>query len=513
VTRRTSFLALLVAVVLVVAAAVVVSGQRSVEDTTSKFKKPTPSTNGVPSELEGFYSQTLSWADCFQGKCTTVEVPIDYAKPKGDTLRLAVKLIPSSGDGGRSLFYNPGGPGAAAIPYADQMRNSLGGDVLDHFELVFVDPRGVGRSTPIDCLSDHDLDHFIASDPTPDNRTEKAAYQSSNINFGKGCEDKSGPLSAHISTEEAVRDFDIVRALLGSKTLDWFGSSYGSQLGATYATLFPKRVGRMVLDGASDPSLTAEEASFAQNRGFQRALDDYIKSCVTQSTCPLGRDAEAAQQKLIRFIDARDADPLKTGEERDLTQGLAMYGLFYPLYSEQMWPILTAALAAAFRGDGSILLRLAGAYFQITADGAYSENLAEANPAINCLDVDAVDKSSVQEVEASIPRFTKASRLFGRAMAWQALTCTGWPIASVHHQIDIGAASSKPIVVLGTTRDPATPYESAVALTKQLGSAVLLTREGDGHTAYTSGNRCIKKAVDAYLVDGTVPKDGTICKE
>ena len=511
-TRRNTILVSLLAAALI--AAIAVAAITTTKDDEAGSDQPAPAAEGVPSGLEEFYTQKLSWDDCGESQCTTVKVPVDYEKPDGDTLQLEVKVIPAKGDGGRSLFVNPGGPGGEAIGFADYMESQLGEDVLERYDVVGVDPRGVGKSTPVDCLSDRELDEYAASEPDPDTPAEVEEYRATAVAFGNGCEKKSGAIASHISTQEAARDFDVVRALLGSKTLDWFGASYGTELGATYATLFPKTVGRMVLDGAVDPTLTAEESAFGQTTGFQRALDAYIDDCVKQNACPLGRDADAAEDRLIEFVDARDANPLDTGEERKLTQGLTFYGIAVTLYDRETWPILTQALTAAFKGDGSVLLRLNDAYFRRQPDGSYSENLGEANPAINCLDsADDDEESTLQEVQDSLPRFAKASPVFGRALAWGALGCTDWPIKSTHPQVDVDATGSKPIVVLGTTRDPATPYEWAKALADELGTAVLVSRQGDGHTAYTSGNKCIKNLVDDYLVDGKVPKDGTICKE
>ncbi len=510
-TPRTKLLAALLAVVLV--GAIVVAAV-SMSDDDPESDQPAAAAEGVPSGLEEFYTQKLSWHDCGEARCTTVVVPIDYEKPDEDTLELGVKVIPAAGDGGRSLFVNPGGPGGEAQGFADYLRGQLGEDVLDMYDVVGVDPRGVGQSTPVDCLSDRELDAYAASEPDPDDPAEIEEFRAGIVDFGQGCEERSGALASHISTEEAARDFDVVRALLGSKTLDWFGASYGTELGATYATLFPKTVGRMVLDGAVDPSLTSEESAFGQATGFQRALDAYIKDCVKQETCPLGRDADAAEDKLVDFVDARDANPMDTGQERRLTQGITFYGIAVTLYNKSTWPALSQALTAAFKGDGSALLRLNDVYFRRQPDGSYSENLGEANPAINCLDAaDDEDESTLQEVQDSLPRFEKASSVFGRPLAWGALSCTDWPIKAIHPQVDVDATGSKPIVVLGTTRDPATPYEWATSLADELGTAVLVSREGDGHTAYTSGNQCIKQLVDDYLVDGKAPKDGTTCQD
>jgi len=515
VTRRTKILAALFAAVLVAAIAFAAVASISGDDEPAGPSKPAPAAEGVPSGLEDFYTQELSWDDCGQDRCAKVEVPLDYEDPDGETIELQVKVIPATGDGGRSLFINQGGPGGEAQEFAEAMKSRFGDEVRDRYDVVGVDPRGVGMSTPIDCLSDRELDAYAASDPDPDDQAEVDNHRARTVEFGTACKERSGALASHISTEEAARDFDIVRALLGSKTFDWFGASYGTELGATYATLFPKTVGRMVLDGAVDPSLSAEESAFGQTTGFQRALDAYIRDCVKRAACPLGTGADTAEDKLISFYEARDAGPLTTGLERKLTQGHTFLGIAVALYDENFWPALTQALTEAFKGDGSVLLRLSDVYFRRTDDGTYRENLHEANPAINCLDAsdDDAEASTLQEVQESLPRFEKASPVFGRALAWGALSCTDWPIKPLHPQVDVDATGSKPIVVLGTTRDPATPYEWAKALTDQLGTAVLVTRQGDGHTAYTSNNECIKRIVDDYLVDGKVPKDGTTCKE
>ena len=278
---------------------------------------------------------------------------------------------------------------------------------------------------------------------------------------------------------------DVARAAMGQQKLDWFGASYGTQLGATYATLFPQKVGAMVLDGAVDPAQDVFGSAFGQATGFQRALDAYLDACAKLESCPLGQDPNAANRALATFMSRLEDQPLPTGTDRELTKGRAFYGVAVTLYDKAAWPVLSQALTAALRGDGSLLLRLNDLYFSRQSDGSYDGNIGWANIAVNCLD--NRERPSVAEVEAELPRFEKVSPVFGAALGWGTLGCTDWP----------------------------EPYENAKALADQLGDreGVLLTREGDGHTAYSSGNRCIVKAVDAYLVDGTVPRDGTTCPD
>jgi pimeloyl-ACP methyl ester carboxylesterase len=467
------------------------------------WKPPKAVPTVEASALKRFYTQSLEWEDCGKGKCTNVTVPVDYAAPDGQTMRIAVKVVPAIGDGGRSLFLNPGGPGASGIRFADYLAGKISPDVREHYDLINVDPRGVGESTPVDCVSDDAFSLFAASDPDPDTPAEIKSFRERYRDLGAGCARRSGAVAAHVSTEEVARDFDVLRALLGHDKLDWFGFSYGTAIGATYATLFPERVGRMVLDGPVDPSQGVIDAGLAQAIGFQRALKAYVKDCTGRWRCPLGRNEAKAMQSIADLLQRLDRHPLRTDDpDRKLTEGLAFYGIAKPLYSESTWISLSNAFDAALQGDGSVLARLADAYFQ--------EANGEAFLAVSCLD--ARDKPTVADVEAVEDRFVRASPVFGRALAWGSLGCSDWPIKSEHPQIDIDTTTTAPILVIGTTGDPATPYESAKALTRQLPSSVLLTRVGDGHTAYASGVECIDKIVDRYLVSGEQPAKGITCR-
>ncbi|MEV7398376.1 alpha/beta hydrolase [Aeromicrobium sp. NPDC092404] len=476
------------------------------------WEEPKPDSASAPSGLAQFYDQKVSWSSCDSARCAWIKVPVDYTKPDGATTRLRAVVHPAEGGKAkRSIFVNPGGPGGSAVDFASFIADEFGDDVREMYDIVGVDPRGVAESTPLTCLSDKKFDAFTATDPDPDEPSEITALRQSVTDLGEACEQNSGELAAHVSTVEAAKDMDVVRALLGRSKMDWFGASYGTQLGAVYAELFPEKVGRMVLDGAVDPSLDAVGSSLAQTTGFQRALEAYAKDCVNQSRCPLGNDAEAGLAKIADLMDRLDAEPMRAQAGRPLTEGQAFYGVAVTLYDKSTWPALTQGLNAAFQGDGSVLLRLSDAYFDRKQDGSYGGNTGQVIYAVNCLD--APDRLTLEETEAILPRFQKVSPVFGRALGWGALGCADWPVEVTNPLPKIEAKGAPPIVVLGTTRDPATPYESAQALASQLESGVLVTREGDGHTAYTSGNQCITEAVDAFFTKGTVPEKGLTCED
>jgi pimeloyl-ACP methyl ester carboxylesterase len=463
--------------------------------------------------LDSFYAQKLDWSECEEAECTSVEVPIDYENPDGGSVKLQVRVIPATSKGGKHLFINPGGPGGSVIGgFEDYMADALGKDVRELYDVVAVDPRGVGSSEPIDCLSDEDLYQLNADDPTPDDQGERTKFDEQWKQFASECREKSGELVDHMTTEETARDFDIVRDALGSKTFDWFGFSYGTRLGATYATLFPNRVGRMVLDGADDPSLELVEATLIQSKGFEVALRAYVQDCVKQESCPLGTEPNAAIRKVSSLLESLDTKPMKTSDaDRPLTENLASFGITYPLYDKEAWPDLTKSFAAAMDGNGTPLLDSAHEYFYWQPEeDSFGDNIFEVFPIVLCQDWE--ERVPAEDAPAHAKRFAKASPVFGESWAWGMVWCGGIP-KSDHSQPAIDASESAPIVVIGTTRDPATPFAQSVALANQLGSAVHVTREGDGHGAYDVGSDCIDDLVDAYLASGKVPENKTVCKE
>jgi pimeloyl-ACP methyl ester carboxylesterase len=304
----------------------------------------------------------------------------------------------------------------------------------------------------------------------------------------------------------------VLRAALGERVISYFGFSYGTELGATYADLFPARVGRFVLDGGVDPTLDVRESNLTQARGFETALRAYVANCLdVTDSCFLGDSVEEGLQRIRDLLDRLDAQPLGTSSDRPLTQGLAVTGIIAPLYSREAWIVLSQALRSAFDGDGSLLLSLADQYSGRQPDGTYATNLLEAFPAISCLD-DPVGFRPA-DVPRELPAFEEASPTFGRYFVWSLITCRDWPAARGGDEPApiLDARGAPPIVVVGTTRDPATPLEESEALASQLESGVLVTRDGDGHTGYNSGNECVDEAIESYLIEGVVPRDGLTC--
>jgi pimeloyl-ACP methyl ester carboxylesterase len=478
------------------------------------------SANAVSaSPLKSYYGQKLGWGTCkdlgsdFQ--CASMKVPLDYAHPNPATdIKLAVARKKATGPGARigSLLVNPGGPGASAIDYAQYVASSIGfpAPVRARYDIVAVDPRGVGRSEPIECLTNRQMDTYTATDVTPDDQTEINKLVTEDKTFAQGCERRSGKLLGHVTTVDSARDMDILRALLGDTKLNYIGKSYGTSLGATYAGLFPKRVGRLVLDGAMDPSVSSLESSRAQAGGFEVAFAAFAKDCVARTDCPLGTKSVAdAGSRLDRLLTRLDATPLRTGTSRRLTEALGTTGVIAAMYDQGTWPLLRSALAQAQQGDGSGLLRLSDSYYERDTQGHYA-NLMYANAAVNCSDLSPAfsDPASVQR---SLPSFEKASPHFGRNIAWSSLVCGYWPVGASAKPHRIQAQGAAPILVVGTTRDPATPYAWARSLASQLSSGVLLTYNGDGHTAYSRGSDCIDTAVNRYLLQNAAPANGTRC--
>lgn len=482
------------------------------DDDQAPLRKEAGSTEPPSADLAPYYDQTLTWTDCGSGEqCSKLHVPVDYEKPDGDAIDLKLKRVQAADQGSRigSLVVNPGGPGAPGSSMADDADFYFGQPLLDQLDIVAFDPRGTGESDPVDCLSDAEVDDYVAEDPSPDDAAEGRELTAEQDTFFKGCVANSDDLVAHVSTVEAAKDMDVLRAALGESRLSYLGFSYGTKLGATYAQLFPEKVGRMVLDGAIDPALDFRESAIAQAGGFETALRAYVQNCLDGGDCFLGSTMDEALGTITDLLDSIDQGPLPTSSDRELKIGNAFYGVVLPLYSKDNWPYLDQGLQDALSGDGSTLLLLSDTYASRNAGGGYDDNSLEAILAINCLD----DPSFIEpgDVPAEYPAFEKSSPTFGKVFAWGLVGCHGLQVEPEFPEPKITATGAAPIVVIGTTRDPATPYKEAVALAGELDSGVLISRDGDGHTGYNKGNGCVDDAVEGYLLDGDVPDHGLRC--
>jgi pimeloyl-ACP methyl ester carboxylesterase len=454
----------------------------------------------------------LAWAPCTGesgpagDQCATLQVPLDYKQPDGSTIGIALAMHPATGTRIGSLLLDPGGPGASGIDGLSTEIDMLDPSIIQHFDLVGFDPRGVARSVPVHCATGPQLDQFFDADPAPTTAVGFGALVSADAAFVAGCQAQSGPLLPHVGTADAARDMDQMRRALGEPTLNYFGFSYGSLLGATYADLFPTHIRAMVLDGAIDPAQGAISFTLTQAAAFNSELDAFFADCAAQPSCAWkpGGDLHSAFDALMASLKVRRLPGIGG---RTLGPGEAFYGVALPLYDRASWPALAAALEAASRGDGSVLLHFSDLYTMRSSDGTYS-NLEEANVAVNCLDEQwPKDPQALQayaaQAEAMAPEF-------GLADLYGGLACSLWPVPATGQPHAVTAPGSPQIVVVGSTGDPATPYAGAKALASELSRGVLLTRVGDGHTGYRA-SACIRADVDRYLLDPSAPLSPATC--
>jgi pimeloyl-ACP methyl ester carboxylesterase len=485
----------------------------------------------VPSGLEEFYSQQLTWEECAAYarsefdqqalssddlQCTHLTVPLDYAKPDADTIKIAVLRRPAKNPGDRigSLIINPGGPGASGLSTAASLAD-VNDTLADRFDFVGFDPRGVGASEPnVECLTDKEMDQERAEDAELDVSAAGVAKQETEAKeFSQECVQNTeygDAMLANIGTRDVAKDLDVLRSALGDEKLTYLGYSYGTRIGYTYAETFPQNVRALVLDGALDPSKSPVEEVVAQGAGFQKAFNDFVAWCVQQEDCALGKDANAALQQFQGLVRPLGQNPVQVSDGRRLSYEDATTGVVQALYSEQLWDALNSGLVELKQNKGDTLMQLADLYLERGEDGKYSTT-QDVFTAVRCVDDPRITDPNVA---LEVSRQYKEAAPFlddGNPPAGVLDSCAYWPVPNTSEPHVPNVPGLPKVLVISTTGDPATPYQAGVALAQGLGGA-LLTYEATQHTAFLQANRCVDDAGAAYLTDLTLPAEGTRCK-
>lgn len=464
----------------------------------------------------GFVPKAVSWHSCTASEgptqpgyqCASVTVPLDPSQPHGKTIDIGLDRHLATGSRTGSLLVNPGGPGESAVDQLPDLVKMLGSDLQTHFDIVGYDPPGVGHSAPITCLSQPAYSQYLHEDPAPPGPDGFTLAVNEDKAFAQGCQQHSGDTLSHVSTVDAARDMEYVREALGGDKLNYLGFSYGTFLGATYAGMYGQNIRSMVLDGAVDPSLPVTPFLTEQAKSLDTEFDAFAQACQSNPSCPWhqgagsGGDLVAAFQQLMARVRQT---PIPVGN-RSVGPSELLYGTVAGLYSTQSWPFIYEALANAEAGDGSLILQAFDDYVGRQPDGTIDNSL-EAENAVNCLDDPA---PTAAQLQADLPSFTAAAPVFGPSVVYGELSCAEWPVPATGSPHLISAPQAPPIVVVGSTGDPVTPYAGAQHLASQLTHGVLLTRDGSGHTGY-SASTCVQTHVDAYLLTLQPPAVGTTC--
>ena len=472
----------------------------------------TPHPEDVGAALEPYYGQVLQWDECGEFLCATAKAPLDWDDPSVDEIELALIRQPAKKEKVGSLLLNPGGPGVSGYDFvADSIDIAVTEAVQDNYDIVGFDPRGVGRSSEVSCVEPKELDNVIYGVPRNARGTDGWITGQNELThaFGQACLTTTGALLANVDTPSTARDLDMLRAALGEEQLDYLGYSYGAYVGTIYAGLFPEKVGRLVLDGAIDPSLGEAQITLAQAQGIEASLRAYLTSCMPAGTCPFQGSVDDGLATVRAILDAVSKTPLQSTDGRSLGVDTLVIAIAAPLYSTETWPALDTVFTTVLAGQADFALTIVDGYYGRTPDGDYTGNLFEALRAVRCLDYPAQNSVAVMKEQGKA--LTAAAPHLGPYFAYSDLACLSWPFHSDNVPAAVNAPGAAPILVLGTTNDPSTPYAWAVAVATQLESGILVTRQGDGHTAFNKGNACVDATVEQYLIDGVVPAADVPC--
>ena len=490
---------------------VIGSSEDTIDGQTTATSSEAQESSTTPPTTNSVSSEKIIWSPCLndpagESECGELSVPFDYDDPTVGSFTLFLTRLPATDSVNKigSMLVNPGGPGFGGSSVARDAEYYFSSELLDRFDIIGWDPRGTGKSTPaVNCIDEYD--EYFGIDSTPESPEEKQAIIDLSQKFNDECVKRSGEILPYISTQATARDMDSIRQALGEEKITYFGFSYGSELGATWATMFPSTVRAAVLDGASDPNATSLDQGLAQARGFEKQLDAFLAACSKRVSCAFHSkgNSAVALDELLAEID--ESPIVVTANRTPITQGVMYTALAQSMYSDALWPALERALADAVKGNGAGLLKLYDDYYQRKPGGTYGNEL-EAFLAISCLDDPG--PTSVAAVDEQIPVFTKAAKRFGESFAY-GYSCALWPVPQVQ-RLEITGKGAGQIIVIGTTGDAATPIESSRKAAKALEGGIFLTVTADQHTGYGL-NQCVVSAVDRYLIDLTPPPVGKVC--
>jgi pimeloyl-ACP methyl ester carboxylesterase len=493
----------------------------------AKGSHATPASSASPSPSATVAAPQIAFSDCsklldlnalnlpakraktLQFSCGKLSVPLDYNDPTGRKINIQVLKVHDTTQPKKigDLLMNPGGPGAPGLSLPLDLLSSLSDSIIDNFDLIGFDPRGVELSSPLSCITNAQKDAQINSFLDVRTPTGFAQAKAQAATIADECATKYGAALPDYNTVFTAMDMERIRLALGDPQLNYLGFSYGTELGAVYAHLYPKTIRVAVLDGAVDPTTDPITSYANQLQGFESAFDQFAADCKTRPACAVLGDP---RQAVYQLVAKANATPIKTSapnDTRTATGGVVLYGVIQALYSRSEWDSLGEALIAAQKGDAKGLFALSDSYNDRQADGTYT-NTIDANLAIGCND-SPVGPTDAQ-VSATATAWATQFPMFGTWSAASLFSCQPWQPTRTTPPTE-SAVGSAPILVIGGTHDPATPYAGAVNLAKTLTTGQVLTWQGEGHTAYLEGSTCIDNAVNTYLVSATMPAAGTVC--
>lgn len=462
-----------------------------------------------------YFNQVVSWSECgVSAQCATVVAPLDWDNlERGVDIELAVSRHLATGESQGSLFVNPGGPGVSGFEYVrDAAAFIVGRPLLESFDIVGWDPRGVNESSAVSCSrNDADLDAFFFGelDAPPNTPEWEVELLAESIRFGEACLTHTGPLLEFVDTRSGVYDLDLLRHVLGEERLTYLGYSYGTLIGALYIDQFPERVGRIVLDGPLDPAASQFELVVNQYRGFEEALRAYAENCVSSGGCPFPGGVEDQLVSISGLYDRLEATPLRHEDGRVVDHTMLRTAMVKTLYSQSSWGSLTQLFEEIDQGVTDTAVILVDSYYD-RQNGRYANNTMEAFIAINCVDHPVESDPVVLANQAITLR--EVAPYTARPTGLGDLVCQNWPFPPRLVKAPVSGAGANPVLVVGTTGDPATPYNWSLSLAEQLESARHLTLVAEGHLAYNRTSLCINTAVEAYFVEGVLPEDGLRCE-